>query len=451
MDWLSRPFYQNQPRQAASTEFRKSLCFMHESCHLPDFPVFCAGPTGAFRLEEYAGLIRHTQKPEPKTQIEVIKMFKRNKRSRNVGELSNERLLDGGNIERLEDRRLLAGNVTAAINGAGDLIIQGDGEDNAVSVEIDSAGNVIVEGDSTTTVDDSGLAGSVVSGDVIVNLRGGDDVVIIAGEEGPSTSHRTSIPVEDIRITTGAGNDEAMVGFANRGIRIAGDATINAGSGDDYAGVKYSDIDGGVSISGSGGNDVAGIGDSVANDFVFRGGAGDDTVSVIESVTIEQIELVLGSGDNDARVEDSAGAGLTITSTSGADTIEIDSFNAKYENVNLRTGGNNDDITIDGLNDVAELRIQTAGGDDSVEIRDAEAEETLINTGGGDDEVFAALSTFGESQFTMGGGDDSLGFSSSSAFGRANGGAGGDVFSFNTSSTLTDLDRDRFEAVGVAV
>lgn len=372
-------------------------------------------------------------------------MFKRNRKSRVLGEPTNDRLFDGGSIERLEDRMLLAGNVTVAINGAGDLIVQGDGDDNVVKIEIHSDGFVEATPFDGTTVDDSGLAGSLVTGDVTANMRGGDDQLYIVGPELSPGGGWTQIPVNDVNISSGSGNDLAFVGGIDAGVSITGDVKINSGSGNDYAAVNHSAIEGSVLISGSGGNDFAGLWTSVANEFEFRGGAGDDTAMITESGTFEQMELILGGGDNSVTMENSAAAGLRISSNSGNDTVDMDLFNAKYSDVTILTGGKNDSIDIDTLSDGGELQVRTAGGDDSVRFTDAEFETSSVSTAGGDDEVNTRRSAFGESQFTMGGGDDELNMYESSAFGNTNGNAGEDFFSYNLANSLPDLEKDGFE------
>ena len=421
-------------------DWRRSACF----------PVFRAGACSDFRPGKSAGLIRHVRDQEHfPNRFEVLAMFKRSKRNRSVVELRTERLLDGGNIERLEERKMLAGNVTAAINASGDLVVQGDGESNAIQIEIDSVGNVVIDGLSGTSIDDSGLVGSVVSGDVVINMRGGDDYVVLGGVAGADSSYRSSVPIEDVRISTGAGNDEALVGFVYQGLRFAGDVNINAGSGDDYAAVKYSDVDGSISISGSGGNDILGLGESLTNEVEIRGGAGDDEARIVESQTVEQMEINLGGGDNLANVELSAAAGLRISSAGGMDEVFVDGFDAKNSDVTILTGGKNDQITIDELRDGGDLRVQTAGGDDVVEISDATFEQARISSAAGNDDVTTRRSVFGESLFTMGGGNDRLSMFESSAFGEVRGNGGDDIFVNNSADPLPDVDNVGFEVFAV--
>src|SRR4051812_41895446 len=59
-------------------------------------------------------------------------------------------------VERLEGRAMLAGNVTAFVDGGGNLIVRGDNNDNAVLVQQTATGQY-----SVTGVDfaDSGVSG----------------------------------------------------------------------------------------------------------------------------------------------------------------------------------------------------------------------------------------------------------------------------------------------------
>lgn len=349
-------------------------------------------------------------------------------------------LLSGAYAERLEERRLLAGNVTATINAGGDLIVNGDGEDNDISILIDDAGNVELLSDASTFVDDSGLDGKTVSRNVVVNMRGGNDQVVIADDVGDGDW--TRIPVENIRVSAGSGDDTAIVTQLN----ITGDVRLNGGAGNDALDVKYSDILGSVTLSGGGGND-RGITEGliVEEDLDIGLGTGNDEAFVLDTYVVEDLSISVGSGDNDVVVRDSGALGLKVNSTGGADSIEIENFEAKYESVNISTGGGVDEVTITGLTDVDQLKIGTGGGDDVVFVSDAEAEQTQLNTASGDDEARIAYSDFGEAQITMGSGDDALTIHSSTGYGTAKGNGGEDSFFWNWWSDIPDLERADFE------
>jgi hypothetical protein len=117
-------------------------------------------------------------------------------------------------MESLENRQMLAGNVSAVITGAGNLVVTGDGAANEIDVAIDSTGQVSITGNAGTTVDIGNLATAQVSGDVRINLGGGDDVVSLYGVD-------SSAPIRNVSINTGTGDDSAIVGYLYGSIRPA--------------------------------------------------------------------------------------------------------------------------------------------------------------------------------------------------------------------------------------
>ncbi len=365
----------------------------------------------------------------------------------------NRQLLAGADIELLEDRRMLAGNVTAVINNAGDLVVNGDNADNDVLISIDDVGNVEVEGrvGSGTTVDDSGLAGKVVSRNVIVNMRGGDDGVYI---DGTGTTFDVDAPVDNMRISTGSGDDIAVVGTSN-GISVRGDIRMNLGTGDDHGAVKYSNVgfvddgdtlfDGSVTITGGAGNDSSSLYYSIAGDFNVNLGAGNDLALVEATAAEGAMRLSVGSGDNTVDVIDSMAAGLRITSGGGIDAINIEEFDAKYASVDIATGNGADEVTITGGLDVDTLKIGTGGGNDNATIDEVEVERTEVNMGSGDDEASFEHSDFDDIRITMGSGDDTLFVHSSTVSGSANGNGGEDIFHWNWWSSVPDDFTSNFE------
>src|ERR1043165_1413771 len=84
-------------------------------------------------------------------------------------------------FEHLEDRRLLAGNVTAnATTVPGVLLITGDGSSNGILVEQVSAASFKVTG-LGTTVNASFSAKTItgVTGGIAINMQGGNDAVTL--------------------------------------------------------------------------------------------------------------------------------------------------------------------------------------------------------------------------------------------------------------------------------
>src|SRR5262245_31074437 len=122
-------------------------------------------------------------------------------------------------LERLEDRVLLAVNVTQ--NGA-KLTITGDDLVNGVTLSNDSGGiHVYIDEDGDGTLDFDYIYYGVEN--IKINLKGGDDEVFIFG-----------ITIEQsLTIDTGAGDDLVVFSNVEDLNEIDGNVTITTGAGDD--------------------------------------------------------------------------------------------------------------------------------------------------------------------------------------------------------------------------
>jgi hypothetical protein len=228
-------------------------------------------------------------------------------------------------LEPLEGRRLLAGNVTAALV-KGVVQINGDKESNGIEIGQDQAtGDLIVAGDSSTTINGSSgpltisrSAGAAVN----ITMGGGDDSVqlvevgVLIIEQPPGILFpKPTVPLAGLTIDTGQGNDS--VGL--QGVYVAGDVSINAGGGDDTVGQSFTVAGGSMSINVGEGNDVI-----ILQDEVFTGpalsiytGTGDDSVEmqvevgyagVITGAPITPGVLLVNTGPGD----DTVALGLVV-------------------------------------------------------------------------------------------------------------------------------------------
>lgn len=238
-------------------------------------------------------------------------------------------------LEPLEARQMLAGNVTAVVNGAGDLIVNGDASANAISVAVDSLGDVTVTGHDDTQVDTSGID-RAVSGDIVIRLRGGDDWVTIDNE----------LATADVRVSGSGGNDTLTVEGTANSVRMLG------GSGDDF--ISMVAATNSATMRGFTGNDhlwVNPIGD--IGSLYMRSFKGDDSVTVIAHFEI---------------------ADMTVLTDAGNDTITLNDV---------------------GASGIIEVNLNAGGGDDFFNI---DLTETVgVGFGGeGLDQIFSQSSSFGE-------------------------------------------------------
>lgn len=202
-------------------------------------------------------------------------------------------------FERLEDRTLLAGDITAALTGSGDLVITGDPDDNQIqieqfggSVEVSGVGYVEIEiveltvtGLGGTSINGGPADGSetfLVSGRVEINPKAGGDTVIVGGTL-PGPGGITHIP-GNLIINTLRGEDIVDV----YDTWVHGNARIFTGRDGDEVDLRYVGISGNLLLDTDGGDDgvhtynllVAGntaIDTGQGVDFVFVDSGGTGT------------------------------------------------------------------------------------------------------------------------------------------------------------------------------
>ena len=259
---------------------------------------------------------------------------------------SNTRLLDLG-LEALEHRRLLAGNVQAAVTGGGDLVIAGDNDGNLIRVTTLASGEFRVDGLDGTTVNGNSSTEtfSGVTDDLRINLRNGQNFLLF---------DELSVP-DLLSIRTGSGNDRITFngdgGFAQS---IGGDLNINTGSGSD----------GILTIL-----HVADI--SVGEDLTINTGSGSDSIFLRLIVTDGRVSINTGSG-NDS---------LSFIRDGGISAIN----NGR---VRIAMGDGSDVVNFLGVVSTDRLDINTGSGSDSVNIQATSVTERLtINLGRDDDEL----------------------------------------------------------------
>ena len=204
--------------------------------------------------------------------------------------MSNRRNVEF-NVESLECRKMLAGDVSVEVTGGGDLRIRGDNLDNNISIENSffSSGLIITGIDGTTVNGQESVIISGVTDDFVINMRGGDDTVQIRSEP---TSRFMAVP-DDVNFRSGSGNDILTMDR----VLVGDDVRVNTGSGADVAilhkttaedvranmgadkdvfEIVFSNIHDDVVVNGGSGGDGFGIRDTNADVVKMVGGAGDD-------------------------------------------------------------------------------------------------------------------------------------------------------------------------------
>lgn len=216
-------------------------------------------------------------------------------------------------VEALEARSMLAGNVAVELNSAGDIVVTGDNESNSISIQC-ICGNAnsphlrVFSSDSTTSINnilpEEGYSGNVpidVSSlrDLKIKMRGGTDRFSISDASG----------MRNVSVSMGSGNDRFDL---TRG-DLSGNVKVRLGSGETGVGHEsLINFDQGVFFLGS----------SIDGNVIVRGSRTHDVVSNSAEVG-GRISVVLGSGDDG--VSFSGNSELPSTAIAGKVSIKLGS------------------------------------------------------------------------------------------------------------------------------
>lgn len=287
-------------------------------------------------------------------------------------------------VESLEDRRLLAGNITATFIG-GNLVLRGDAADNAVLITQTAANKVSITGksDSGTATTINGLAGPVVFtgalNSIDADLGGGNDQFLV----GNSSSDANKL--NDEILTGRAGS---FSGLASARTVVKYGISIRGGDGVDSVAI-IADVGGDVYADLGTNNDGIGIqGSVVRGAVVVDGGEGELSNFLIRNTTASnQIVINGGAGVSRVVVGASTASGLAINTRGSNDSIEVSSSNIT-NNIVLNTSGGNDSLVVNGTVIGGALRVNSGVGDDSISVDNVSIRlDASIISGAGNDTV----------------------------------------------------------------
>ncbi len=217
-------------------------------------------------------------------------------------------------LEKLEDRTLLAGNVTAQILGQ-HAFINGDRADNSVQVLVD-AGNVVLRGNDGTTINGSS-----------------NDFVLAANS--------SSLP-GSLVATLSSGNDTFVV----NGVTVGRDVFVNGGGGNDLLVASNTNVGRSLTIWGGAGHDDIVIDDSrVQRDASLAGFGGDDDIVVRNSTVVDDLRIHGHSGHDVIHLDGiQVGDKSRLAGGSGADNILIQGTSQFYDRLRAVGGAGGDNI-----------------------------------------------------------------------------------------------------------
>lgn len=334
---------------------------------------------------------------------------------------------------------MLAGNVTASVDGGGNLNVRGDNLDNGVFISQVGPGQYQVTGfglgGSPTRINGSEdatvLLTRAVRGNINVDLKGGNDALgignsaadLITLAENCGIEFGTDVtPPEDLEgqffvpksliVNTGDGNDGMAI---SADVRFS--VVINTGNGDD-----------GVALGNLGDDEIDSL---IGDNVVILTGKGDDDVCVTFVTLQGHLNIQTGDGLDEVKVDEvDAGHALLITGN-GNDAVTMDRFDTDRELI-LDTGAGDDSALLNNFTagqgfgprrqtGAGLIKVVTGKGLDEVGLTAFQVDNVIIDTGDGNDTVGVRGDRTDEADVTrslirknlnvnVGSGDDSLVF-----------------------------------------
>lgn len=270
-------------------------------------------------------------------------------------------------LETLEDKRLLAGDVSVTVV-EGNLLVRGDEASNGVAITSgDAASEYVVVGlpvgDAATSINGTfeRVVVTGVSGGIRMGLGRGDDVFNLfqANVRGY------------VSVATGLGNDHVNIGgpqtqVSDMNTVIQGRLLVDLGEGNDSLRIGGSEVEQGLEAHGGMGNDDVAIRASRLGGVSSIGtGAGYDEVTV-GGTHAEFLRVQTGDDADQVALVDSAFSGVGVNLGQGSDELVLAGVRA--ETGYFQGGPGHDALRLNGLNQFGRLRIagfESAGGSDA--------------------------------------------------------------------------------------
>ncbi len=344
-------------------------------------------------------------------------------------------------VERLETRQLLVGQVTAAVRGD-HLFLTGDESSNQLEISV-SNGNVAVRPKNGTRI--NGQRGQFIAfadtdtvpGRIVINLRQGDDTVVLArglkvqddvrfyGHQGNDTLGLDNVIIrDDLLFLGGTGDDSISIEDS----RVVADATLKLNQGDDLVRIVKSDFRDDLRVRGSQGDDSVVIDDvDIRADARLRLQRGDDIVDMRNTRVDGHVRIKTQSGLDAVLIDDSVFAGrssislgsdnddLALGNGDGSDTTPA-SGNVFKSGIRLIGGGGQDALEVDIDNDFRgrrrEIGFENTDAADGITdgaVTDADnLRNTVLDLIGVNRDLSANIDTVAGSVFQSGDADQSI-------------------------------------------
>jgi hypothetical protein len=299
------------------------------------------------------------------------------------------------NMEQMEAREMMAGDVAAAVSGGTLFLNEASGQagrDNSVIVSQIAPGRIRVTGNATTTdstvskINGAAFQDFNVTGGLVVKFGGGSDLVVFDQLAPPKFTDvnidlaappivATSMMFTTTGATTSAFNPPDKDNLIMWGANITGNLTVNTGADSDWVFISNTPIGGNVSINTGAGADTA----QLQNMPGLIGGTVD-------------IQLYSSLAEKDADV-----AWLDHVYANG--------------NINVRAGDGADLLHLDNVTSYKDFNLDAGAGDDKLEINDVCAVDNFFAKLGDGNDVAVINDLYlinGKTQIDAGNGTDSL-------------------------------------------
>ena len=318
-------------------------------------------------------------------------------------------------LELLEDRRVLAGAVTAFKSG-GNLVITGDDAGNIITVESFRAGVVQVRGfggvNGTPTVLNGGANGLSlffgVNDDIIIHMGRGNDLVRVTNLFiGRNLEVDMASGVDEL-ITGRGTNSSPFGGTASGPLYVRGELLVLMGSEPDQFFQSDAHFQGVSQIDLGTGDDTwtaqrpSGSGENVEfrSKLTIVPDEGNDSLNVTGLIS-QDVIINDESGVLNAQLAsmDVFGA-LKVLSTGGSDAIGISSTNVRGDMV-ISTQNGIDTVFFLGI--ARTVSIDTGDGNDLVTVTSSRIDKLLASLGNNEDTI--NLSNLLANELTISGDD----------------------------------------------
>ena len=273
-------------------------------------------------------------------------------------------------IQTLEERTLMAGDVGFVLNN-GTLTLTGDADANDIAIfqqinnGVPTPGTFIVSGLHETTINHNGSSSGYLTGvnNISVSLGGSGDHLTLGFD---STKPPASIFSLAGNLTIDMGSGENKVEL--KGTAIGGDATINSGDLYDQIAIRGS-FSNNLNVNPNGGGDFVSVSDtSVQNDLNIAAGTdnGNDIVNVSKTKVGHNAKIDMGPSTSDLFY----------------DTLQIDHLTVNHDLTLLGGAGKHSYSITDST--IKDALFATLGGDDGINIANTNvSNKTNLHLGGG--------------------------------------------------------------------